>query len=214
MISFALIIIYIIFIFCISLVFKKLNPSNKELLRKIIHIGIGPIIPLAIFLGISQTYAITFAGVITFLILLNYIYKLFPIIEDVDRRSLGTLFYCLSLLTLIIIFWDKNPSALIAGFFIMSFGDGFAGLIGKSFKSKEWIILNQKKSLIGTLTMFLISLIVVTLLGIYYGYGLHFQYLIVALIATFLEQISIFGIDNLIVPLSSSIIYSLLIPNL
>ena len=214
MISFTLIIVYIILIFCISLIFRKFNPENKELLRKIIHIGIGPLLPLAIYLGVNKTYAIIFASIISLLIILNYIYKIFPIIEVVDRKSLGTLFYCLSLLTLIITFWDQNPAALIAGFFIMAFGDGLAGLTGRGFQSKEWFILKQKKSLIGTLTMFLTSLIVVTFVSEFFGYGLHFEYLIIAVTATCLEQISIFGIDNLIVPLSSSVFYSLLIPNI
>jgi len=33
---------------------------------------------------------------------------------------------------LIYLFWDKDPYALITGFFVMTFGDGLAGLIGKN----------------------------------------------------------------------------------
>jgi len=61
------------------------------------------------------------------MVLINYSYKLFPTIEDVERKSYGTLFYCLSLFILIYLFWEKDPYALIAGFFIMTFGDGLAG---------------------------------------------------------------------------------------
>ena len=104
----------------------------------------GPLIPIAKYLEIDQTTAACFTGIVSFLILLNYVYKLFPIIEDVDRKSFGTLFYCLSLFILITIFWNRDPISLITGFFIMTFGDGFAGLIGKNFKSKYWIIFNQK----------------------------------------------------------------------
>ena len=95
------------------------------------------------------------------MVFINYTYKLFPTIEDVERKSYGTLFYCLSLFILIYLFWDKDPYALITGFFIMTFGDGLAGLIGKSFNSMSWIFFKQKKSLFGTMTMFLTSLIVV-----------------------------------------------------
>jgi len=35
------------------------------------------------------------------MVFINYIYKLFPTIEDVERKSNGTLFYCLSLFVLI-----------------------------------------------------------------------------------------------------------------
>ena len=117
----------------------------KKLLRKIIHIGIGPLIPIAQYLKIDQNSALTFTGIISLLIFLNYLYKLFPTIEDVDRKSFGTLFYCISLFILIFFFWEKDPYALIAGFFIMTFGDGLAGLIGKNFNSKSWIIFKTKK---------------------------------------------------------------------
>ena len=110
------------------------------------HIGIGPSIPLAQFLKIDQNSALIFTGIVSLIVLINYTYKLFPTIEDVERKSYGTIFYCISLFVLIYLFWDKDPYALISGFFIMTFGDGLAGLIGKSFDSKSWIFFKQKKS--------------------------------------------------------------------
>ena len=213
MLNFALIGIYIVFIFLISKLLKKFYPNNQELLRKIIHIGMGPLIPLAKFLEIEQSAAQYFAGGISILILINYIYKLFPIIEDIDRQSFGTFFYCFSLLILISLFWEQDPLSLTAGFFIMTFGDGLAGLIGKNFKSKSWKIFNQKKSIIGTTTMFLISFLVVSILGYKNNLDFNYYYFGIALLATLLEQISIIGIDNLSVPIITSIIFHLLITN-
>ena len=124
---------------------KKYNEDSREIVRKIIHIGIGPLIPIAQFLKINQNSALIFTGIVSLMVFTNYNYKLFPTIEDVERKSYGTLFYCLSLFILIYLFWDKDPYALISGFFIMTFGDGLAGLIGKSFNSKSWIFFKQKK---------------------------------------------------------------------
>jgi len=211
--NFALIGIYITFIFLISKIFKNFYPNNQELLRKIIHIGIGPLIPLANFLEIEQSTAQYFAGGMSILIVINYIYRLFPIIEDVDRKSFGTFFYCFSLLILISLFWEEDPLALTAGFFIMTFGDGLAGLIGKNFKSKSWTIFNQKKSIIGTTTMFLISLFIVFTLGYKNNVDFYYYYFGIALLATLLEQISIIGIDNFSVPIITSIIFHYLITN-
>ena len=145
------------------------------------------------------------------MVFINYTYKLFPTIEDVDRKSYGTLFYCLSLFILIYLFWDKNPYALITGFFIMTFGDGLAGLIGKSFDSKSWIFFKQKKSLLGTMTMFLTSLIVVCSIGYTQQNSLNLNYLTIAFFATLLEQFSVLGIDNFIVPISSALFFNFLI---
>ena len=213
MLNFALIGIYIVFIFLISKLFKNFYPNNQELLRKIIHIGMGPLIPLAKVLEIEQSAAQYFAGGMSILIVINYIYKLFPIIEDVDRKSFGTFFYCFSLLILISLFWEQDPLALTAGFFIMTLGDGLAGLIGKNFKSRSWKIFNQKKSIIGTTTMFLISLLVLSTLGYTNNINFNYYYFGIALLATLLEQISIIGIDNLSVPIITSIIFHLLITN-
>ena len=176
-----------------------------------ILIGIGPLIPIAQFLKINQNSALIFTGIVSLMVFINYSYKLFPTIEDVERKSYGTIFYCLSLLILIYLFWDKDPYALISGFFIMTFGDGLAGLIGKSFNSKSWIFFKQRKSLYGTITMFLTSLIVVCSIGYSQQNSLNLNYFTIAFIATLLEQFSVLGIDNFIVPISSALFFNFLI---
>ena len=213
MIKFAVILLYLFLIFSVSVVFKKFNDDSKEIVRKIIHIGIGPLIPIAQFLKIDQNSALIFTGIVAFIVLINYTYKLFPTIEDVERKSYGTIFYCLSLFILIWLFWDKNPYALIAGFFIMSFGDGLAGLIGKSFNSKSWIIFKQKKSFLGTLTMFLTSLIIVSAIGYAQQNSFSLNFFALAFLASILEQFSILGIDNFIVPISSALCFDFFIAN-
>ena len=214
MLNFVFILIYIFIIFFISIIYKKFNQNNKEALRKIIHIGIGPLIPLAIFLDIDQTSALYFTGLVSLLTFINYQSKLFPTVEDVDRKSYGTLFYCLSLFILIYLYWNKDPTSLIAGFFIMTFGDGFAALIGKNFKSKNWIFLNQTKSLYGTTTMFITSLIIVFYLSYFKGYSFNVNILTIALLSTIIEQFSVFGIDNFIVPISAAFCFNFFITGL
>jgi len=211
LIKFTVILLYLFSIFFISIVFKKYNEDRREIVRKIIHIGIGPLIPIAQFLKINQNSALIFTGIVSLMVFTNYNYKLFPTIEDVERKSYGTLFYCLSLFILIYLFWDKDPYALISGFFIMTFGDGLAGLIGKSFNSKSWIFFKQKKSLYGTITMFLTSLIVVCSIGYSQQNSLNLNYFTIAFIATLLEQFSVLGIDNFIVPISSALLFNFLI---
>ncbi len=214
MLNFVFILIYIFIIFFISLIYQRFNPNNKEALRKIIHIGIGPLIPLAKFLDIDQASALYFTGLFSLLIFINYQSKLLPTIEDVDRKSYGTLFYCLSLFILIYLYWNKDPTSLIVGFFIMTFGDGFAGLIGKNFQSKSWVFLNQKKSFFGTMTMFITSLIVVFGLSFFQKYSLNINIFTIAFISTVIEQFSIFGIDNFFVPISAAFFFNYFITGL
>ena len=205
--------VYIFSIFFLSAIFQRQKTNDNEIKRKIIHIGIGPLIPIAQFLEIDQNSALIFTGIISLMVLINYTYKLFPTIEDVERKSYGTLFYCLSLLILIFLFWNKDPYALIAGFLIMSFGDGLAGLIGKSINSKSWFFLKQKKSLLGTLTMLLTSFIVVSSLGYAEQNSFNLNYFTIAFLATILEQFSVLGIDNFIVPITAALFFNFLITN-
>ena len=214
MLKFGLILTYIFLIFLISIIIKHYIKDNTEIVRKVVHIGIGPLIPFALFLKIDKNSALIFTGIIFALVFINYVYKLFPTIEDIDRKSFGTLLYCLSLFILILLFWDKDPNSLIVGFFIMTFGDGLAGLIGKNFDSKSWFFFNQKKSFFGTITMFLTSLIIICSMGLIQKYNLNINFLNIALFATFLEQFSIKGIDNFIVPISSAICFNLLVTHL
>jgi len=211
LIKFTVILLYLFSIFLISIIYKKYNEDSREIVRKIIHIGIGPLIPIAKFLKIDQNSALIFTGIVSLMVLINYTYKLFPTIEDIERKSYGTLFYCLSLFILIYLFWDQDPYALITGFFIMTFGDGLAGSIGKSFNSKSWILFKQKKSLFGTMTMFLTSLIVVYSIGYAQQNSLNLNYITIAFFATVLEQFSVLGIDNLIVPISSALFFNFFI---
>ncbi len=213
MIKFTIILLYLFSILLISIVFQKFNEDSKEIVRKIIHIGIGPLLPIAQFLKIDQNSALIFTGIVSLTVLINYTYKIFPTIEDVERKSYGTFFYCLSLFILISLFWNKDPYALITGFFIMTFGDGLAGLLGKSFNSNNWIFFKQKKSLLGTMTMFLTSLIVVCSIGYAQQNSFNLNYFTIAFFATLLEQFSILGIDNLIVPISSALCFNFFITN-
>ena len=214
MIKYIAVVSYIVLIFGVSSTSKKYNPQNKELLRKIIHIGIGPLIPIAIYLNFYQLEALAFTGLITLLIGLNYLFKIFPNIEDVNRKSYGTLFYCISLFLLIYIFWNRDPVTLIVGCFIMTFGDGLAGLIGKNISSNSWTVFNQKKSILGTFIMFITSFLILLFLGFEEGYGLNIHYLTISILVTILEQFSFVGIDNLSVPLIASFSFNCLVTNL
>ena len=95
----------------------------------------------------------------------------------------------------------------------MTFGDGLAGLIGKTFNSKSWIFFKQKKSFFGTITMLLTSLIVVSTLGYAQQNSFNLNFFAIAFLASNLEQFSILGIDNLIVPISSAICFNFFIAN-
>ncbi len=151
---------------------------------------------------------------ITAALIINYRLRLIKSIENVDRKSFGTIAYGVSIASLIFLFWSNNPSAATAGALVMAFGDGLAGLIGRNIDSSQWIILGQRKSLIGTMSMYLVTAIVLSSISHVTGVNIEIvDILIMSSLATILEQISPLGIDNITVPIGVALSWQWLLLN-
>ncbi len=194
--------LWIITVLIISFLCKKYFPKKEELSRKIIHIGTGPVILLAWLFDIPKNIAFLSALLITIALSVNYQYRLLPSIEEIERKSFGTIAYGISITVLILLFWPSYASSIAIGILSMAFGDGLAGLIGRSINSPQWSVLGQSKSVAGTLTMG--SVVGITTASISLFNNLEIQpieIIVISLVATFLEQISPWGIDNITVPI-------------
>lgn len=185
-----------------ALVCRQRWPDQRELSRKIVHIGTGPVLPLAWFLHIPIAIAVPCAFVVTLITLINHRWHLLPAVEDVGRKSYGTVAYGVAICLLLILFWAETPAAACAGVLVMAFGDGLAGLIGRAVRSPNWTVLDQRKSFIGTSTMAITSAVVLFALVLVTQSPLNpLRLLAVCSLAVGLEQMSVWGIDNLSVPL-------------
>ena len=194
--------LWIIIVLLIAFLCKTYFPKKEELSRKIIHIGTGPVILLAWLFDIPKNIAFLSALLITIALGVNYQFRLLPAIEDIDRKSFGTIAYGISITLLLLLFWPQYASSISIGVLSMAFGDGLAGLIGKSIKSPKWLILGQTKSIAGTLTMGTVVAIVILIISSINNLSIQpLEIIVISLIATFLEQISPWGIDNLTVPI-------------
>ena len=187
-------------------------PDQRELSRKIVHIGIGAVVPLAWWFAIPAAIALPFAAIVTLATAINQQWRLIPAVEDVDRDSYGTTAYGVSITTLLLLFWEQQPEAVCAGVLVMACGDGLAGLVGRSVASPRWSVLGQTKSLVGTTTMLAVSFGVLLALAATTGPVVHGSTaLLLAAVATGLEQISPAGIDNLSVPLTVGCLWATLL---
>ncbi len=187
------------------MVSKARWPNQGELSRKIVHIGTGPVIPLAWWLEVPRLIAVPLGVVITLGLLANHHWKFIPSIEDINRQSYGTITYGLAITLMLIIFWPNNAEAVCAGTLVMAFGDGLAGLIGRSVRSPAWKVFNQTKSLIGTLTMGIVSVSVLLILSMATQTPIQpFKIILISALALALEQISQNGIDNITVPIGTA----------
>ena len=191
---------------------RRLRPNQRELSRKIVHIGTGAVVPLAWFFEIPFVLALSVAAVITVVTTINHQWLFIPAVEDVDRNSYGTIAYGVAITTLLLLFWPTRADAVSAGVLVMALGDGLAGLIGRNVVSPKWVLFGQTKSSVGTMTMAVVSGLVLIGLARWSGADLSLPAALgMVAMATGLEQLSWRGLDNLSVPLSVGVLWSQLV---
>ena len=185
---------------------KLFEKAGKEASRKFIHIMLGNWWIIAMFFFDNVIYA---SFVPATFVIINYISYKKQIIsvmerENNEKEGLGTVYYALSLLVLSIISFGilNKPEIGLVPCLVMAYGDGLAAIIGKAVKSKKYEIGNSQKTIAGSLTMFIVTVLTVF---IYLTYmqnpAAAFYTIIIGILITIVEAISIKGLDNLTVPI-------------
>lgn len=200
------IIVSYIFIAIVIMLAKFFKKSGEEASRKFIHIMLSNWWFIAMYFFENAFWALL---VPLSFVIINYIsYKknLISVMEREEQDGLGTVYYALSLLIIAIITFGitKRPEIGLCSILIMGYGDGLAAIIGKKVKSPEYKIGNTKKTLAGSLTMFIITFIIVAIFGYLARANLWIlKSIITAIILTIVEAVGIKGTDNLTLPLSA-----------
>jgi phytol kinase len=212
LIGVAVVLVWLGVVLATALLVRRRWPDQREWSRKVVHIGTGPVVLLAWWLGISLWVALPAALLVTVAAAFNHRYRLLPAVEDVGRHSYGTIAYGASIAILLALFWPDQPLAVAAGVLVMAVGDGLAGLLGPQINSPRWRLFGQGKSLAGTVAMAAGSAAVLSVLTLAAQPGNLAapalpSLLLMALIATGLEQCSSFGIDNLSVPIATGLLW-------
>lgn len=212
------VLISICFVFVVILVseiLRKIGNYGNEFTRKFIHIGVAHWWIVAMYFIDVIQYALI--PPILFVVLNYYSYKknLFKSMErGKDTSDLGTVYFPISLIILIILTWkggllgrDLRYIGAI-GVLVMGYGDGFAAIIGKNYGKFKYRIMSSVKSIEGSAAMFLFSFAVTALiLGVHEGFSFHILgiSLAIALLASIIEAFTPLGMDNITVPIVTSL---------
>ena len=190
---------------------KYFERFDKEASRKFIHILLANwwLIAMAFFDNVIWAMVPPIAFVI--INFASYKLNLIKVMErdKATEDSIGTVYFAASLIPLVILSFGvtHNPLIGLIGFFSMTYGDGFAALVGKSIKSKEYQIFGCMKTIAGSIAMFLLSWLITMAVFAYANVEMWvLKSILIAVVATILEAISIKGTDNLTVPIASSVI--------
>jgi len=179
-----------------------------SLTRKFIHIVTGLIVCFVAILLESSLPIQVFSILYIFIDIWSIKSGMFLSIHP-DRRSLGTIFYAISVFILASVFWDDLKPLFIITNLIMIVPDAMAAILGERYAINFFIPLSEKKSRIGALTMFNLTFILVFMsILVFYSISIVDNLIISAIIgsiATVSELLSIRGSDNLSVPLLSGL---------
>ena len=198
-------IVFMAVVLGLSMVVQKLG---NEVSRKFVHIGLSNIWFIYMLFIDNIIVACILPACFVVINSLSYKFNLIKSMEREEKDSLGTVYYAISILVISIFSYAMNrPEIGLLGMLTMGYGDGFAAVIGQNIPSKEFTVCKSKKSIAGSLTMFLITLAISIVM--FYCLGIEFFILKafgIAAFATILEMFSIGGIDNLTVPILVTIL--------
>lgn len=204
-------IIFVFFIIGLTSLLKNKNILSMEGSRKLIHIGVSNWWIFAMIFFDNNISAAVVPGLFVIINYISFKKQIFNAMErDGSKKDLGTVYYALSLLILSLLTFKNRDLSYIGalGIFIMGYGDGFAAIIGTNFGKHKLKIFGNEKSLEGSLAMFIFSFVAcMIILHIYNPINILLISFILALMSTVLELISPLGLDNLTVPLGSSMFY-------
>ncbi len=204
--------IYIFSVIGIATRIKINGKISGKTARKVVHIGVGVSIILIPLLFSSRILP-TIIG-ISFIIITYITSPVSPIPRFkmsafAEGHGLGTIYYSISLTSLIFLFFD-DPWIIQVGFLPLVIGDAMASIAGVAYGKHSWKYI-QSKTIEGSITGFISTYILLIVVLYFYSVIDKFDYpfrvilllpLITAMLMSTVELISPTGLDNLTIPLS------------
>jgi phytol kinase len=178
---------------------------NGEIGRKFVHITVGTFVAFwPFFMDWEDIRILSLAFFVV--VLLSMQLGIFRAINSVLRPTYGEIFFALSVGLLTVVTVSKSIYAV--AILQMALADGFAAIVGTYYgRENKYHLFGRTKSIVGSLTFFVISLALLTGYALLSNAGLAWQYVVIAAAgATLVENIAALGFDNLFVPIAVGIL--------
>jgi phytol kinase len=178
---------------------RRVAGLGQETTRKFVHVSVGHWILLASSIR-DWRLAVVAPSVFVVLNYLSHKRGTFAGLEREGTDTLGTVYYSMSLLLVILLLWGEGQPRWVA----VAWGDGLAAVVGQRWGRRKYRGPGGNKSIEGSTTMLVASWVVVISCQywatgeIYAGIALA-----AAVVATAVEAISPRGLDNLTVPFAT-----------
>ncbi len=187
---------------------------KDEVARKFVHITTGTFIATLGFWVPYEWIMVLAVGFVAVNVLNRYT-NYFHAIHAVNRKSWGDVL--LGVGVFIAAWLEPSAWVFFAAIVQVSLADGFAAIAGVTYGKKhgEYYLFGQPKTYIGSAVFALISILTlsaVLFLNPYYADPLSLLpfAVILGLTLTFLENLAVFGSDNLVLPIATILCLGLL----
>ncbi len=178
---------------------------HGEFSRKFVHVSVGSFVACwPFYLSWRQIEILGLAFLVG--VTISKYLKIFQAIHSVQRPTLGEAFFAISIIALA--FMTHNKWIYAAAALQMGLADGLAAIVGLRYgRRQSYVILDHTKSVIGTLTFFIVAVLILLAFSHYSGITLSDKRILTtAAIASVLENVAVVGIDNLLVPLAVALL--------
>ncbi len=177
-----------------------------EFTRKFVHVGVGMWAWGTAALFQDKWFAIIPPASFILLNYISYRRDVFKGMESGDRSNLGTVYFPIAFVALILVFFDYDKRLFVAALMPLTWGDAFAAVIGKLKGAHKYKVIGGTRSLEGSLVMLVVSFVAVWMTILIFYHSAMIALIValpVAILATLVEAVSPWGLDNLLVPASS-----------
>lgn len=188
---------------------RSTHKIGQELKRKSFHVGVGlaslsfPLVlnePWKVLTGMSL--AIAWLSAVRILPCLQRHFG--SVLQDCDRKSMGEVYFALSIGSLILLTPD-SPLLYIIPVLILTLADTAAAIVGRLIPSNPLTGFLRGKSVAGCTAFFVVAAVIcIVILTVYTtlpAWQITMAALVVATATCLAEAVSRRGLDNLVVPL-------------
>ena len=187
---------------------RKAFRLNTDFTRKVVHVSVGMWAWGTVLLFQSKWFAIIPPAAFILLNYISYRRGLFQAMESSDRSNLGTVYFPIAFVALILVFFDNDKAIFVAAMMPLTWGDAFAAIVGRLKGVHKFTIFGATRSLEGSLTMLVLSFVSLLMTLLLFTGSSSLALLVslpVAALATVVEAVSPWGLDNLLVPAASAL---------
>lgn len=188
--------------------------ADVELTRKFVHFGGAFVTIFFPFIFTSHFTVLILAVMFAGILLLTKKSGLLQSVHGVTRKSQGAFYHPIAIYICFLYAQLLNqPWFYVIAILILAISDASAALVGKNYGAKEYVVeIGTRKTVEGSITFFLTSFLITHLILLLATPAGRVESVLIALlisiIVTIFEGVSLKGADNLFIPLAVIFILS------